>query len=1123
MASLLLGNLGSSLLGPLGGWIGSAIGSFIDNMLFSPKPEDQRGPRIEDLNVTRADPGVPIPLVFGADRIPGIVIASTPLIETVNKEKVGGKGGPTQTVITYTYHVEIDYMLCEGPILGIARIWAEGNLVRGTRYEMETSTAEFPENIGGIPYPEYYRQHLYDPNLIPWSLDRTYFPSDEGVNYIMTPNRLSMIPISDSAATAMLENGIEVVYWKDTNTGYYIPVREDHAYGVARDLTGRPPEVLEYAAPFQGAGGNGNSGALKDFYTFIDLGAFMDADTLAQLSSSGGYLSMSATSVVGATEAFGVYVASGQLKFEVDFYRDGGTRTVDGNDVGEFISGGNWQWSRPNDAKEYEFSPNNADGGSFNLSAPIPPETRFIVISTSYALTFPVFALWHETRDTRFSITYTKVYTGDEKKIRDWPDYWNLYDAINDWSDVAVLQFKGVDNLTVYHGTMDQHPDAHMQTALAAEFVDTLEAGESFNVPAYIGRAHVVFERLELIDYGNRVPNFTFEVVQYDDVRIAMVLQDMMRRAQVDEKYYDLSALPSVGQRSHVLGYSIGTKTTYRAAMESIMEAFRVDCAEIGNELVFRPRDRSYEWVIDWQDLAAVEAGRSPDEIVELQYRDQVEMPRSLTVRFKDAERSYNVNTAHYYRQQGVSVQESMVELASVMPPEIAKSHARDKMRDVWLERVSVRIKAPHKYIYVYPTDIVKINGGDYGKQDIVFKVTTVTRGANGVLEIEGVMREQTVYVPLEGEVTRTPMDNSTWTNRPSPVIVQPTFSLMEFIDTAPLNEQDVGGRFNPLLFYGAMGGGNGWRGAGLYASVDEGVTYTQLMTSSTRAVIGYTTTALPYHRAEFVDTTNSVDVELVNAGDDLETINAQQFYAGFNYCKIGDEILQFMDAQKLVGFSNRWRLSTLNRGRRGTDLDTILRHHTSGEKFVILQAGPVFKVETPYNQINQQRLFKVVPFGANLADVDPISFTHRANLLKPFAPVFVRGVRDSINNLSVQWIRQDRVGFGWYEGQDALYGDAEVSYVIEFLNPAGTDVVRVFNLTAEQNPYDRGELIYENVEYGKVMFDYNVSDTDPFTGNWLYTPAMQTADGYIPGDPVWVRVYATYYGVNGHTTTARV
>jgi hypothetical protein len=57
-------------------------------------------------------------------------------------------------------------------------------------------------------------------------------------------------------------------------------------------------------------------------------------------------------------------------------------------------------------------------------------------------------------------------------------------------------------HLTYYTGTMTQPPDPVIESYLGAG-----------NVPAYRGRAYVVFQDFDLTDYGNTLPNFTFEVV----------------------------------------------------------------------------------------------------------------------------------------------------------------------------------------------------------------------------------------------------------------------------------------------------------------------------------------------------------------------------------------------------------------------------------------------------------------------------------------------------------------------------------------------------------------------------------------------------------------------------------
>jgi hypothetical protein len=72
------------------------------------------------------------------------------------------------------------------------------------------------------------------------------------------------------------------------------------------------------------------------------------------------------------------------------------------------------------------------------------------------------------------------------------------------WVDGRELDVQTV-QMRVHHGHETQEPDP----LIAAK-----EAGEA---PAYRGLAYVVFERLPLADYGNRVPQFDFEVVRAVD------------------------------------------------------------------------------------------------------------------------------------------------------------------------------------------------------------------------------------------------------------------------------------------------------------------------------------------------------------------------------------------------------------------------------------------------------------------------------------------------------------------------------------------------------------------------------------------------------------------------------
>jgi hypothetical protein len=109
--------------------LGFYLGSLAGQALFPTDLGNVNGPRLNDLTVQTATIGAPIPIVYGTFAFSGNVIWSSGIIETVTKTKQGGKGGPTQTVTTYSYAVNVAVGICEGEILGISRIWADSVLL----------------------------------------------------------------------------------------------------------------------------------------------------------------------------------------------------------------------------------------------------------------------------------------------------------------------------------------------------------------------------------------------------------------------------------------------------------------------------------------------------------------------------------------------------------------------------------------------------------------------------------------------------------------------------------------------------------------------------------------------------------------------------------------------------------------------------------------------------------------------------------------------------------------------------------------------------------------------------------------------------------------------------------
>lgn len=142
MATVILTAVGTAIGGPIGGALGALAGQALDAELF--KPKGREGPRLTDLKLQTSRYGNPIPKVFGTMRVAGCVIWSTDLIET--RSTSHRKGQPSTT--TYSYAASFAVLLSARPVVGVGRIWADGNLLRGSAGDFKVQTG-FRLHAGG--------------------------------------------------------------------------------------------------------------------------------------------------------------------------------------------------------------------------------------------------------------------------------------------------------------------------------------------------------------------------------------------------------------------------------------------------------------------------------------------------------------------------------------------------------------------------------------------------------------------------------------------------------------------------------------------------------------------------------------------------------------------------------------------------------------------------------------------------------------------------------------------------------------------------------------------------------------------------------------------------------------
>jgi len=187
MATIALAAAGYAVGGAIGGTVlgvaaatfglavGATIGGAIDSRLLAPKAPNQRieGPRLDSLRVVQSAEGAILPRIYGRMRAGGTIIWATDFREQVNTETSGGGGkggggGGKVTTTEYLYFVSFALAICEGPISGIGRIWADGDLLdlEGVTWRWysgsETQTADpFIEGKMGAGNAPAYRGTAY--------------------------------------------------------------------------------------------------------------------------------------------------------------------------------------------------------------------------------------------------------------------------------------------------------------------------------------------------------------------------------------------------------------------------------------------------------------------------------------------------------------------------------------------------------------------------------------------------------------------------------------------------------------------------------------------------------------------------------------------------------------------------------------------------------------------------------------------------------------------------------------------------------------------------------------------------------------------------------------------------
>lgn len=620
---------------------------------------------------------------------------------------------------------------------------------------------------------------------------------------------------------------------------------------------------------------------------------------------------------------------------------------------------------------------------------------------------------------------------------RIWGNSKLIYDAGASGDTHAVF-----DTLAFYSGDGTQDPDPTIESYLGVG-----------NTPAYRHTAYIVLKDLQLADFGNRIPNIEVEVEAHPSITVAGVIKDISDRAGVDKIYASSLA------RDEVKGYVVGRATTAAAALRPLSLVYNFDAVEHWGQVRCVKRGGQMRATIETGDLGAVQGGNDPAEPIRFEREPDMAMPQEAAISFSDPDLDYQKNTQRARRLLGSSENNLSHEAPVTITADEARQFADRVLWEAWAARRSAKFALSDKYVHLWPADVV---GVFVDGQVVPFKINRATRGANAVIDVDGLFEDAEIYnSPAPGTAGILP-DNPLRLPGPTTLVM---------MDAPILQSADDDAGF----YWAATGELPGWRGAEVLRSTDGGTTYDVMSPVRVRSVIGDVAAALPAGPAEFWDRANTLTVDLVFEDDQLESIDELNVLAGANAAWLGSpdgqdgEIIQFATATLVA--PGTYELSDLLRGRLGTE--HAIDSHGPDEVFVLLESGLLGRSDFSAADWDKQRHYKPVSILKTEADTTAQTFTNTGEGKRPLSPVHVRGERDGSDNLTVTWVRRSRIrapGLGY--GPLPL-GEQSESYEVDVI--VGGSPVRTIAVT----------------------------DTEA-----TYSAADQTADGITPGDPVTVKVY---------------
>ncbi len=568
---------------------------------------------------------------------------------------------------------------------------------------------------------------------------------------------------------------------------------------------------------------------------------------------------------------------------------------------------------------------------------------------------------------TSFAVALSSLPVSSLGRI--WADGELLRGAAGDLKTEGVLRF------------YDGHGDDPVDPLVAAD--------KGSAAPAFRDCAYVVFEDLQLADFGNRIPTLTFEIMAESPSSVA--LNDIVPLAISGDSSQTLPHLRGFADEGGPLASSLS----------ALNRVFPLSCVTKGSGFTLSPIDSS----------GAVLATLSPEvSNAEEGQRNRRRAERfaqePVALRYYDENRDYQpgVQRAIGSRPNG---REAMIDIPATMQADDARKLANSSANRARWQHEQITWNTADLNPTVEPGSIVKIP--DMPGRWLVKGWEWFDRGVELNLE--------RLAPGLAGDVS----SDSGAAKHPNDELIGPTL-----LSVFEVPADGTSSAAEPIIFAAASSATSSWKGAALYVERAGGLIPIG-STSAPRAVSGVIAGSLGPSNATHFEPGSSVLIDLPDDNLSFAETTIAGLALGENRVLIGDEVVQFLSAE--VVSTGRWKLSGLLRGRGGTEA-SAQNGHEPGAQATLLDDN--LTALNP-SEVSSNTNTRIAAIG--LGDDEP-TFANLANSglsRRPLTPVHPRLSKSHDGSWHFCWTRRARGQWLWEDLVDTPLVEESEAYLIGY------------------------------------------------------------------------------------------